>query len=318
MILVRLTGGLGNQMFQYALGLALSKEHGQGLFYDTSLLGKHDLNKKKAVIRNFDLDIFPISAQKPTIREVWKFNGKPQPNIFARLIYKYRQSAGKYLLIVQNKHQKIEFEKKAVKNNLCIVGRWQSEDYFKKHKDFILKEFAWSKFTPNNYSQNLINQFRNNTLISIQVRRGDYINHPEYSVSIGGLTSNYYIEAMTKMKSFFDETVKLKFLVISDDIEWCELNFAISDDIIFVKQEKSKVGYVSDLWLLTQCQHSIISNSTFAWWGAWLAEKKHSRVIAPLQWTRDRKNQPPNIIPQRWIQINNEFEPLQKQFDKRD
>ncbi len=308
MILVRLTGGLGNQLFQYALGFALAKKNKVSLQIDVSLLGDKPNNKANTVIRNLDIDVFPISAVYARSNLVEKFNGKEKPNILDKFVFKIRKTIGRYPLTIQNSHTFIDFSD-AKYQRLCIVGRWQSEDYFKDFAHEIKKEFSWSKFTVNEYSTELLAKNKEFTLISVQVRRGDYITHPEYSKTIGGLTFDYYKKAIEKIKSLLQNDKKYRFLIVSDDIKWCENNFEHKEDIIFVHQEKSKIGYVSDLWLLTQCQHAIISNSTFSWWGAWLGENENSIIISPKNWTRQVEHSP-NIVPDRWIQMDNEFESL--------
>jgi hypothetical protein len=309
LILVRFTGGLGNQLFQYAFAKSVALKNNVELKFDVSLLGNEN-NVKDIVVRHFDLDVFKLPEQWTTKQEIALFNGYANPTLYQKLVFKKNQFFKRHPLVVQKRH---EFDLKQIQSigkEACLVGRWQSEDFFIEHKDSIKKAFDFSHFTPNAYSHEVAAQMKETISVSVQVRRGDYVTHPHYSKTIGALSAKYYFDAIEYVKSKLSNEATPFFYFISDDIHWCKENFGHLQHVVFVEQEKSKVGYLSDLWLLTQSQHAILSNSTFAWWGAWLGENEKSIIVAPQTWLREL---PPNsceFVPSRWHTLPNSFEPL--------
>lgn len=308
MILLRLTGGLGNQMFQFAFAKAISLKKNVELKIDTSLLGESDV--ENLIVRHFDLDVFGIQNRYllANTKEIEKFNGKKDPSIGQRIKYKIRRSIYPNRLVFQEGNKVKEAYLHLPGKELCIVGRWQSEVFFKEYMESIRTEFSLKDFQANAYSKGVSVAIQAKNSVVIHVRRRDYITHPVYCKTIGALDKSYYIEAI----NYFEEKNRgyWNYYFISDDIEWCKKNFSNIEGAKFVEQEKNKLGYLSDFWLLSLAGNIIISNSTFAWWGAWLGEQNSNLIIAPSQWTRDPKESPEKIIPERWTKIENEFEPL--------
>lgn len=306
MILVRLMGGLGNQMFQYAFAKHISIEKGVALKLDSSLLGGGDA--ENVVVRHFDLDVFGIQKIEETAskKEVERFNGKFYPTILDRISFKIKSKFSNDQLLIQ-KGNEINDQLLCPKGEkLCVVGRWQSERFFFNNTDAIKKIFSFSGFQPNTYSLSVAEQIRQSKSVSIHVRRGDYVTHPIYSKKLGALSLKYYLDAISLLKE--KVSGNLTFYIVSDDIEWCKFNFEnVNENIVFVEQEKNKLGFLSDLWLLHICQHAIISNSTFSWWGAWLGETAESVIIAPKKWSISPEFTPESIVPERWSKIDNNF-----------
>lgn len=311
MILVRLQGGLGNQMFQYAFGKSLALKNKTDLYLDLSLLGEknQEFNKNSEHIRYFDLDVFKLPDQISTNKISERFNGKTKPNLLERIKFKFSKFWDKKNLYVQDRH-KFEPEKYLnFKGDLCVVGRFQSEKFFKENTTEIKRLFCLDNFQPTTVSLDLLNRFEEVTKVAIHVRRKDYVTDPLYSRTLGALDMSYYYQAVEEMKNLVSDK-SIVFFVISDDILFCKKNFGMIENVVFVDQERSKVGFLSDFWLLTKCDHWIISNSTFAWWGSWIGEKETSIVLAPKNWTRDKGSEPTDIVPDHWIKIENKFEAL--------
>lgn len=152
--------------------------------------------------------------------------------------------------------------------NLYLIGGFQSEKYFIDHKEEIRKIFNYEisaelkKILPLNGELSC----------SIHVRRGDYLKYPKHHPV---QDIEYYKNAI----SLFKENII--FLVFSDDIEWCKQNFkGLSDNLIFVENNED----YEDLYLMSKCNHNIIANSSFSWWGAWLNNNPDKKVIAPKNW----------------------------------
>ena len=132
--------------------------------------------------------------------------------------------------------------------------------------------------------------FNKNT-VSLHIRRGDYVNLSDHHLL---LDISYYKNAVNMFKNIE------KVVVFSDDIEWCKENLDIKNTE-FIENETDIV----DLYLMSQCTHNIIANSSFSWWGAWLNKNDNKKVIAPKKWFGPKRNDlnDKDIIPETWIRI---------------
>ncbi|MBL7901660.1 MAG: alpha-1,2-fucosyltransferase [Bacteroidia bacterium] len=303
MIVVRLMGGLGNQMFQYAFGKMLAIKNGTELKLDLSLLkGNSDI--EHYVKRSFDLDIFDLKVEFATESEIAHFNGYTNASFLKKIYHKLNRVLKRRNLWIQNNHQ---FNRKHLKlsNNICIVGRWQSYKYFESVTNEIRRDFMVnSHFLTESIYTKLI--LTNNTkAVAVHVRRGDYVSNPYYSRTIGALNVDYYVKAYEYATKSIKGAI---FYVFSEDIEWCQKHLDFIVNANFVLTDRSKKGMANDFNLITKCHNHIISNSTFSWWGAWLSENSKGMVIAPTRWAKESSFVPPEIYPVHWIKINNSFE----------
>lgn len=283
-------GGLGNQMFQYAFGICLVQKRKTKLIIDTSLL--EDREKKEfSVFREFDLDIFEINFSYATSDLIFNYGCIDGPFI-RKISRKIKLIFHKPNVVIQNNH---DYNKSQllIKKDSCIVGRWQSYRYFEKLK---ISEIFKFKDALLNKNKMIANKLSTPNSVSIHFRRGDYVSNKYYAEKIGALDIEYYNKAVAKIKSIVESPI---FYVFSDDIEWVKKNLAIEGyEVVFVEQEKNKRGMKEDLHLMSLCENHIISNSTFAWWGAYLANGKN--VIAPKMWAKDKSFVPPYIYPEKW------------------
>ena len=156
-------------------------------------------------------------------------------------------------------------------------------------KNFLNREFILDLFNPNMHVWNKVWEIYETikgTTCSIHVRRGDYVNNPGYAK----IPASYYEKAMSKIKVD-------KYLVFSDEIEYCKTIFR-GEKFIFVKD----LDHV-ELFLMTLCDHNIIANSTFSWWGAYLNQNPAKIVIAPDLWVGDNRCTTDDIVPKEWIKL---------------
>ena len=178
--------------------------------------------------------------------------------------------------------------------NLFLIGGFQSFKYFEKYSKDIR-----SLFSPtSDLVVDLKVKYDTNNKVSIHIRRGDYTNLPNHHHN---LSMSYYLNAINYFKGF-------KFLVFSDDIDWCKDNF-IGDNFIFVEDTND----IEDLYLMSMCEHNIIANSTFSWWGAWLNSNSNKKVVYPNTWfgpvyKHFRTN---DLFPEDWICLDEDFPKLQ-------
>ena len=188
-----------------------------------------------------------------------------------------------------------------ISSNTNIIGYFQNENYFSHCSDIIKKEFSFKKEIEQE-CVSFINEVKKNTLVSLHVRRSDYLSLPNVFYQ---LTLDFY----EKCINFFNKK-NTQFLIFSDDIDWCKKNFR-GDAFIF-----SDKDYSYDLCLQSMCDHHIISNSTFSWWGAWLGRNKNKTIFAPKQWFQKnyQVSNPPienyiqafsenKIVPKEWIKV---------------
>ena len=181
-------------------------------------------------------------------------------------------------------------------NPTAFCGFYQSEKYFKKHSEAIRDLFS----PPRSFINKVLKEypfFANETVAAINVRRGDYLTqltrHPVVSLE-------YINEAYESLPSHD------KLLIMSDDIEWCKENIKLPN---LVFSDNSKFWDAEGIWLLSLCDHFIISNSTFSWWGAWLSRTDNKVVIAPSTWFGpDIKEIPEDIYCENWVKLDTVYD----------
>lgn len=294
MVVVKLIGGLGNQMFQYATGLALAKKHNTELFLDTEALrspaGTHSP-------RIFELDHFAIKASIAGATQLNTFDLKSSgwlnrikllfPNLFSKLIFN---------------ENKPNFQKVFLKlpPDTYLNGYWQDARYFDHIRKDLMADFEL-KEENNSYLQ-LKKQILENTSVSIHVRRGDYVSFPAAAEFHGNLSLDYYKKAMQAIES----TLKhCRYFMFSDDPSWCEEHFGFLKDLTIVSKNAGLTAQ-EELKLMSHCTHHIMANSSFSWWAAWLNQHDTKIVIAPAKWYSKTPTEKLGLKEPNWILIDNE------------
>jgi hypothetical protein len=293
MIFLKVTGGLGNQMFQFATAFALAKQMKTKVGIDLS-----EINKKEGKIdftyRNFQLEqVFNIDNFDiiPTLS--YNFI------IGTHLIDKVKRVfiKGSFFYEKDLTFDPLIFD---IKKNAYIEGYFQSEKYFITYENDIRKQFSF-KQRPNIKTELLSEQIKRKNAIAIHVRRGDYVNNKAINLVHGACSLDYYKKALT----LFDLT-QHQLYFFSDDINWVKekFNFIDLNTSTFVDWNNGENAW-QDMHLMSKCKHFIIANSSFSWWGAWLSIYKDKKVIAPKQWFNDqfKNNQTKDLIPTSWIKV---------------
>jgi hypothetical protein len=288
MIITRITSGLGNQLFQYALGRTLALRDNTSLYFDLSYyLQAYETD----TVRTFKLDRFSINYQV--------LNTSPYLYVskFTRLLP--NRSLKPVFAFVQEKQFHYDPLVNQMKSQFVTLdGFWQSERYFAGQADVIRRELMFRRTPGPAFSeyQHLIGQAE--TPISLHIRRGDYVNHPEFSQSFGFVGLDYYQRATAKLLGQYPNG---HFFVFSDDPAWVQENLNLTTAHTFVMNTGPDAD-VDDLQLMSQCQHHIIANSSFSWWGAWLNPNPAKTVIAPRTWFRNKPDwQTTDLIPSAWL-----------------
>lgn len=287
MIIVKLQGGLGNQMFQYATAFTVAKRRNYKLKLDTSFY-------RNTPNRIFTLNNFQISAQ--TIKVPSGYLESIIKKVIPSKYLKRLNLFPPYSKIVI-KEKSLEYDPSVFElpDNIYLDGYWQSEKYFFDYHDEITKEFTF-KHLPDTINDGFAKDILNTNSVSLHIRRGDYISCNSNKEIYSQCTVDYYQNAV---KYIADRIKNPVFYIFSDDADWALQNLNINFPIIFITQNRNKEH--EDLRLMTLCKHNIIANSTFSWWGAWLNRNPEKIVIAPAQWFVNGDKI--DIIPPGWITI---------------
>lgn len=282
MVIVKLQGGLGNQMFQYAAARNIFTK--QPVFLDLSFLLNNTISKPGFTTRGFELDIFnKLKAKKLNPLVTTLLNAK---GLIARSIKK----------IVLPKLITVTDSNSLNPNasSVYLDGYFQNENHFAGSRGSLLQEFTFPALTGNSlmWKQKIL---QTTTPVSIHVRRQDYLN-PGVIEHHGVLPVDYYKRACELIQSKVDDA---EYFIFSDDKQWCDTAFTFLGDRCHLVDNEGP--HWTDMALMSQCKHHIIANSSFSWWGAWLNQYHTKTVIAPKQWFASAGNH--NIIPEDWISL---------------
>jgi len=291
-------GGLGNQMFQYALGTHLAIKNSTVLKLDFSLLADKSQPHEVVTHRNLEIDIFDIPLQCATQKEVEYFNGKKYSSLTGKAWNKVTWQFHKKNLIIEH-GRKFHPEVLLLSDNKCLVGSWQREKYFKDIENEIRKLYSFNKPLTGKFLE-IDREIQNSNSVCIHVRRGDYVTSPLYSKSLGAVDTEYYHKALEilQRKQQIDGL-----FVFSDDLDWCKNNLTFPVPTHFMDYEVKEKKYAVDMQLMNLCKHFIIPNSTFGWWAAWLSKSPGKIVIAPKQWYKDPASDSSDLVPAEWIRL---------------
>lgn len=290
MIITKLIGGIGNQMFQYAAGKSLAEHHGVELKLDIS-------DFQFYAHRWFSLNHFNITSQLASDEEISKFIGKSK----SKSMMIIRERLGRILPLKRRKiyyEHHFHFDEKFfdLPPEIYINGYWQSEKYFKRIGSIILNEFSFREKIEG-INKELAEQIQNCNSISIHIRRGDYVSNKLTNIMHGVCGIDYYLNAVKYISKNVEQP---HFYVFSDEPEWARENLKTSFPMTFVTHNSGQNDF-EDMRLLILCKHHIIANSSFSWWGAWLCRNENKIVIAPKKWFNEYKADTKDLYPDEWI-----------------
>jgi hypothetical protein len=298
MIIVKIMGGVGNQMFQYALGINLASLHGTEVKFDISWFDKFE---NDTVPRYYSLQEFNIKENIATKEEIAKF--EKYKKIPERKNFLHNLFIANNSIYIKEKSTNFDKNILEIKDNAYLYGYWQSEKYFENIKNEIIKEFTLKK-PSDNYKKNEKEIIENDgTPISIHIRRGDYTSE-KIKKTIGLCSLDYYYKAIEKITQ---EIKNPTFFIFTDDVDWVKDNLKIKYPTNFISYTKTSNGYKNkdyeELILMSKCKHNIISNSSFGWWGAWLNQNPNKIVITPKQWFKKTTMNFEDIPLESWLKI---------------
>ncbi len=296
MIIVRLKGGMGNQMFQYAFARALAERNHDEVVLDAApLLDRTP--RANFVFRGYDLDIFNINARLTFFsRCALRF---PMPVLWAGMsvIVTYVKSVfGVQRFIRETDDFGVaSIEALSRTGNFYLDGAWQNEKYFASIAPEIRREFTLREpFSAR--AQKLEDEIRVGVSIGVNVRRGDFVTVQRVEYYQRGVKA--VLERLRGVAS------ASHIYVFSDEIDWCRENLKFPGmPATYVGREYAGKKFSEYLSLLASCRHFIIPNSSFAWWAAWLGNAVDKMVVAPKQWDRTVTARSEKIVPEEWMKI---------------
>lgn len=278
MVITRVIGGFGNQLFQFALGYALSRERGEDLYLDISGFRRYPTwPYQLSTISLESIKLLDMELSTPLQRRI-RFYFMPISVFKVETV----------------KEPSLEFHPwiAELKGNVYLDGYWQSERYFKNYH----KELAGRIIRPEKISdggQKKIAKLSEDSTCAVHIRRGDFVSSNIHQVC----TKNYYLRAIRYMG---DHVPKIKFLIFTDDYSWAVENFG---DLQGVSVQRPSRNPYEDFLMMNACQNSIISNSTFSWWATWLRARE-GIVLSPNKWFNLPEMNMIGIVPDRWVKID--------------
>lgn len=285
MLIIKILGGLGNQMFQYAFYKALI-EKGYSVKADISDFEGYSLHNGYELKKVFDINI-----KQSTISENYKV-GKLKSKIDKYLL-KWGLKKNYYADFLPIDAITYHPEVFNIKSDMYLWGYWQSYKYFEDIKTKILSDFIFNECLDEK-NKMIMEMISNTNSVSLHIRRGDYVDN---KIVENICTNIYYKNAV---EYIMKNVQNPKFFIFSNDIEWCKEKFLL-DNVVYV--DNSGENSYKDMQLMSKCKHNIIANSTFSWWGAYLNQNADKIVICPNKWFNISAYHMDDIYPEDWIKM---------------
>jgi hypothetical protein len=290
MVIVELKGGLGNQLFQYAAGIGLSRHLDTTLQVDISNLKSADetLGTYRRYILSHLENAPQVVHESPIIYKSYKGLGKIASFFNSSAFTGFKEKFFHYNEDFWN-----------LKGNICLNGNFQSNRYFEPYKEDILTKIQFSKILLSGKDREVLNNIQKTPSLSIHIRRGDYVSNKIANDVLGVLPVEYYEASYEKICNRVNiENV----YIFSDDISWAKANLNFIKNSCFVQSESENSDIV-DFYLMQHCTHNIVANSSFSWWAAYLNPNSDKIVVAPKKWFNKAPYDTKDLIPQSWIRI---------------
>lgn len=304
MIITHLLGGLGNQMFQYAAGLALAERRRTVLKLDVTWFKER---AEFAAHNRYALSCLNVTEQFATKEEVDRVRGRALSRSERLLAAAARGLRLRRLADLHapggNWHMQrsLKFypEFLELPDDTYLDGMWQSERYFAGETENVLRQHFGFRYPAPPAVAAMAERIRGSPSASVHFRRGDYVTNEKFSREIGVLGFDYYRRALSRLK---ESHPGVTLYIFSDDLDEVERSFKPEGPHVFVRVGAAWHAY-DKIRLMSLCDHSIISNSTFAWWGAWLNPNPRRLVIAPDPWLAGRPDESAEVVPAHWLRL---------------
>jgi hypothetical protein len=290
-VTVRIHAGMGNQMFQYAMGKSLSLQKHGDLVLDVS-------GYETDTFRKYELGRFNISTGLLSRRR------KDLETQLRRRLYtplRWLLRAIRSPLVprhIADAERGFEGGLADIKGSLYLDGYWQSEKYFRGIRELLLKEFTF-KNEPNLENAKCLASITTQNAVCVHIRRGDYVTTPHGQTKHGVCPLDYYRKAIAYIR---ERTADPVFFIFSDDPSWVASNFQMLNSMTIISHNVGQ-NDSEDLRLMMNCRHFIIGNSSFSWWAAWLGKLPEKIVIAPARWFVSPNQSDKDLVPTTWVRL---------------
>jgi Glycosyl transferase family 11 len=288
-VFTQLNGGLGNQMFQYAAARALALRKGAEVVLD---LTNYDVLNTS---RPYQLHVYPLGARTTTVAERIVLRiAKKHAARFSRIRYK--------LPVVPRIYDERHFHfDEAIGEQtppVLLRGYWQSERYFADAADVVRREFTPS--APRDaLNAEMAHRIMAVEAVSLHVRRGDYVSNAGTNAFHGVCPLGYYRDAVALLRGRIADP---HLFVFSDEPDWVRANLKFDLPLTYVSINPGDRAF-RDIQLMRLCQHHIVANSSFSWWGAWLNPSPRKIVIGPKRWIADLRLRTVDLMPPSWLKL---------------
>jgi hypothetical protein len=294
-VVVYLRGGLGNQMFQYAAGVAIAKKTGLPILLDTVFLNDR-LPRPGFTYRTLDLDIFGIEGPLTRISSWTEKISIPGGWMALDLAL---TKAREILRLTQRVTDESILSPPKPGRSYFVYGRFQNEQCFMDASEEVRNAFRFSR-EPEPEVKKILDEIKKGPSVSLHVRRGDYLNARNAGQFVAQ-GEDYYERAVEHILKFSPEA---KFYVVSDDLPWCKANLGfLGGRAVFVPDEVKGHKASGHFRIMMSCDHNVIANSSFSWWPAWLNPNPGKVVVAPEQWFRDNSQFVKDPLPASWVSL---------------
>lgn len=301
MIVVQLTGGLGNQLFQYAFARHLAQRNKSELFIDTTQVESRSdpAHRRKYKLHHFCIQSPLVDWDSPFGNSFQTEMGRFSRGSVSRLARFFGRR--RHLAELSEPHFHFDPEVLKRRGDFYVTTYWQSHRYFDAIAPKIRSDLALREPLSHEH-QVLKDQIQADaSSVALIVRRGDFANHPHHSKFHGCCSHEYYQQAQAMIRS---RVANPHLYVFSDDIPWVRENMQFECPVTFMDQSYDHIEYdYVDMHLISCCRHHIIANSTFGWWGAWLASAEEGIVIAPKRWFLDASINTQDVVPPQWLRL---------------
>lgn len=291
-VVARIEGGLGNQMFQYAAARALADRLGCDLSLDLSGLA---CNGDRA----YALDQYRIRAKVACEEELQNLPDWRRTRVgrFRSMLSAWGLPLAGYSVFWP---ESFAFDPRFnhIQSPVYLVGYWQSEQYFVDHRAALLKDLTRLDALPSPTMQ-WVARVQGCNSVCLHIRRGDYITNAAASQFHGVCDLSYYDNALTWIGKQHPD---IHIFAFSDEPEWVKSHLKTEFPLTVVDANPPEQGGL-DLEIMRHCRHHIIANSSFSWWGAWLADSQGQIVLAPSRWFADSSVDTSDVIPKRWLKL---------------
>lgn len=293
MVIVRLTGGLANQMFPYAVGRRLAHLLETELKLDISGFDNYE-KSTDLEFRRYALGVFNVCENFATQEEIRALTWR-EPSLLERLLRRKPKRPATFV-----KERQYHFDPTILRltGNVYLAGNWNSYMYFADIENIIRSDFTFRQ-PPTGKNLEVFNHIGVVEAVSIHVRRGDYVTNARANQIHGTCDLDYY---RASVEWLMQKIEKPHFFVFSDDPDWVRQHLQVPAPCTIVDCNGPLDGH-EDLRLMSHCRHHVIANSGFSWWSAWLNSRPNKLVVAPRRWFRTDKYDTSTLIPASWIRL---------------